>query len=1143
MKRRRAIPIATALFCLFLAALLPALASAAAKPAWSVAITPLPANFAPNTESEYLVLATNVGAAPTGGESTLEIALPTEGVALLAENATNSTPGTTTQPTCAPTGQTIVCKTTEAVGSGRYLLAKVLLEADGTTPTITSTAKMSGGEGGEASATSLAPVQSATVPFGFLPGFASPLTDEEGKADLLAGSHPYQQTTSFAFPTAHLGTQMTNAGHPREVLVELPRGLVGNPAASEKLCTEAKLVTESCPPESQVGVIDVTTLVGEKGFLGVSTTALYNMVPPPGSPAEIATNIAGAGLFAHIQVNVRTDGDYGVEAASHDVLAFGQQPIFSVQAQVWGDPSSPAHERIRGECVFLDTTCFVEPRETALLTMPSDCPGKGRFEVRADSWEEPGIERKAEYDGAPLKDCGAIPFEPSIQAQPTTDVSDSPSGLNFALHQSQEEANERAPAPLRDASIAFPPGFTVNASQAGGLGACSEEQIGFDGEKEGQLRFSKAPAGCPDASKLGTVEVTSPALVVRNETTHEVEEQEGEPVLEPLHGSIYLAKPFANPLNSLVATYIAVEDPKLGIVAKLAGKAILDPNTGQVTARFEENPELPFEDVKVHLFGGARGAFVTPSVCGTFTTTTELTPWSGTFPEKEAAEEEELGELKKELEEQLVEVEEELSEEGLGEEEREELEEERGELEEELAGLEEDPTADSFQVTAAPSGGACPTSEAQLPNAPKLVAGTTPPSAGQYAPLLFKLSREDGTQRLGKIEATLPPGLTAKLAGVASCPESGIAQAHAREAPNQGALEQASPSCPAASEIGVVNAAAGAGPTPYYTQGHAYLAGPYKGAPLSIVAIAPAVAGPFDLGTVVVRSALYIDPETAQVRVVSDPLPQVVQGVAVDLRSVAVRAERPNFSLNPTSCAEKSFGGQALSTLGQPAPLFERFQVGGCSSLPYKPKLTAKLFGRTNRGAHPRLRSVFTARPGDANTARISFALPHSEFIDQAHFRTICTRVQFAANQCPAGAVYGHIVATSPLVDYALEGPIYLRSSSHKLPDVVAVLKGPPSQPIEVDLDGRVDSVNGGIRTTFETVPDQPVSRAVVSLQGGKKGLFQNSTNICKGTHRVTLKLDAQNGKVSDSMPKLVAQCGKKGKKGNKKHNKGGGKK
>jgi hypothetical protein len=422
-----------------------------------------------------------------------------------------------------------------------------------------------------------------------------------------------------------------------------------------------------------------------------------------------------------------------------------------------------------------------------------------------------------------------------------------------------------------------------------------------------------------------------------------------------------------------------------------------------------------------------------------------------------------------------------------------------------------------------------------MPNAPKLSAGTLNPAAGKYSPLVFKISREDGTQRLGRLEATLPTGLSAKLAGVGECTEADIAKARSREAPLKGALEQGDPSCPASSEIGVINAGAGAGPTPYYAQGHAYLSGPYKGAPVSIVAITAAVAGPFDLGTVVVRSAVYLDPVTAQGRFVSDPFPQILDGIPLDVRSVAVRAERPNFALNPTSCDEKAFGGAAISALGSAAPLTGRFQAGGCKSLPYKPKLTVRLFGPTHRGGHPRLKSVFTAKPGEANTARISFALPKSEFIDQAHFRTICTRVQYAAGQCPKGSAYGHVRATSPLVDYPLEGPIYLRSSSHKLPDVVLALRGPALQPIALDVAGRVDSVHGGLRVRFETVPDAPLTKAVVTMQGGKKGLFQNSTDICKGTHRATLKLDAQSGKVSDSQPKLVAQCGK-GEKGDKGH-------
>jgi len=200
--------------------------------------------------------------------------------------------------------------------------------------------------------------------------------------------------------------------------------------------------------------------------------------------------------------------------------------------------------------------------------------------------------------------------------------------------------------------------------------------------------------------------------------------------------------------------------------------------------------------------------------------------------------------------------------------------------------------------------------------------------------------------------------------------------------------------------------------------------------------------------------------------------------------------------------------------------------------------MSVRLFGPIHRGGHPRLKAVFTAKPGEANTAKVSFTLPRSEFIDQAHFRTICTRVQFAAKQCPPGSIYGHVKVTSPLVDYPLKGPAYLRSSSHELPDLVVALHGPPSQPVELDAAGRVDSVNGGLRVRFQEIPDAPFTKLIFTAQGAKKGLFQNSTNICKGIHRATLKLDSQSGKVYDTQPQLKAQCG--GKKG-KKAKRGGG--
>jgi hypothetical protein len=1061
-------------------------------PAWAVSLTPMPSNFAvgADPQPEYLMVATNVGGAATTGEPiVLEATLPA-GLKPTKAKAINRDLGAA-DPVCSITLQVVSCETSEPVGSGRVILAQISVEvttADGTYDTVATLS--GGGATQEVSATTPTRVQAGPLDFEFLPGFQAPLTNDDGTPTVLAGSHPAQQTVAFGFPTVNPGDGMTNAGHPRDIFVELPRGLAGSPAASPVLCTEAELITRTCPDASQVGLFDATTLVGGVGANGISTTPLYNMVPPPGKVAEIATDVAAVGIFVHVEAGVRTDSDYGVQTVTRDVLALGTQPIFSAQAQIWGDPSEETHDEIRGKCLEVEEECPVPSQDTAFLTMPSDCPGTPLgFAAHADTWEEPANQGFAEHEttyasadlaGNPVtvEDCGALDFEPTIEAKPTTNLTDSPSGLNFTLHQPQDTAlGSRSPAALKDAVVRFPVGMAVNPSQAAGLGACTQEQIGFMGEgEEGELRFSKAAQSCPGSAKLGTVEVTSPALVRRN-ADHEVEEDpEGNPIFQPLHGAIYIAQPFANPFNSLVATYIAVEDKRTGIVAKLAGEGELDPTSGQISTRFTRNPELPLEDFNVKLFGGARGAFITPPTCSTHTTVAELTPWSA--PKGAVARPE-----------------------------------------------------SSFSLASTPVGGPCPASEAALPHAPALSVGALSPAAGKFSPLLFKLSRDDGSQRLGKIEAILPSGLSAKLAGVGICSEQAIQRAHSREAPEQGAAELADPSCPASSQIGTAVAAAGAGPTPFRTTGRVYLSGPYKGAPLSVVAIAPAVAGPFDLGAVVVRSALYLDPVTAQGRVVSDPLPQILHGVPVDLRSVSIRIDRPNFALNPTSCSEKSFGGQAISALGASAPLSQRFQVGGCQSLPYKPKLSARLFGPTNRGAHPALRSTFTAKGGtEANTRAISFTFPRSEFIDQAHFRTICTRVQFAADQCPAGSVYGHVRAFSPLLDYPLEGPVYLRSSNHKLPDAVLSLRGPAYQPIALEAAGRVDSVNGGLRVRFTNLPDAPLSKALLTAQGAKKGLFQNSTNICRGTHRATVLLEAQNGKVSDSQPKLVAQCGGKGK-------------
>ncbi|HEY2478019.1 MAG TPA: hypothetical protein VGI17_04750 [Solirubrobacterales bacterium] len=535
---------------------------------------------------------------------------------------------------------------------------------------------------------------------------------------------------------------------------------------------------------------------------------------------------------------------------------------------------------------------------------------------------------------------------------------------------------------------------------------------------------------------------------------------------EPITGWAYQAAQGANPFGSLLALYVVAEAPNAGILVKLAGKVETNKQSGQVVSTFASTPQLPFSEFELSIFGGA-GAPLATSGCGSYKTETEIDPWSG--------------------------------------------------------GPTATPSSE-FQVSGCPSA---------RPFAPSFSAGTVSPLGGAYSPFVLNLGRRDGEQQLSSIDAVLPPGMTGKLAGIPYCPESEIAQAGARSNPGEGNLEQSGTSCPAASQVGTVRVGAGVGPSPFFVKGNAYLAGPYNGAPLSLVIVTPAVAGPFDLGTVVVRTALYVDPETTQITAKSDPLPTMLQGIPLDVRSIALKMDRPDFTLNPTSCERMALTGSATSNLGQAAPLSSPFQVVGCKGLDFAPKVAIKLFGSTKRNGKPRLRAVLTARPGEANIRRAQVNLPHSEFLEQSHIKTICTRVQFNAGgghgeACPANSIYGHARVFTPLLDKPLEGPVYLRASSHKLPDVVAALNGQ----IDVALDGKVDSgPNKGIRTTFEAVPDAPVSKFILEMKGGKKGLLVNSENLCSKrgqSRRAIAHFTGQNGKVESFRPKVANQCGQR---------------
>jgi hypothetical protein len=411
---------------------------------------------------------------------------------------------------------------------------------------------------------------------------------------------------------------------------------------------------------------------------------------------------------------------------------------------------------------------------------------------------------------------------------------------------------------------------------------------------------------------------------------------------------------------------------------------------------------------------------------------------------------------------------------------------------------------------------------------PKLSAGSTDSQGGAFSPFTVTISREDFEQNVSGFSLTLPRGVAASFVGIPRC-EGDAAQTGA---------------CPPASRVGKVVAAVGVGPAPLWVPQEGkrptavYLAGPYKGAPTSIVAVVPKQAGPFDFGDEVVRTAVFVDPETAQATAKTDPLPQFVEGTPLFYKTINVQLDRPGFVLNPTSCARKETVASLTSTGGKSATPASSYAATGCSTLGFKPKIAFRLFGGTHRGSFPRLRATLKMPPGGANIGSTTVVLPRSEIIEQGHFRTICTKVQFAAKECPPGSIYGFAKAKTPLIDGALEGPVYLRSHTERdkyvLPDVVVALKGPPSLPVEINLVGHVDSERrrladgqmvGLLRTTFDAVPDAPVSEFTIELQGGDKGLFINSANLCQRTNRATTRFAGQNGLRATLHPALQIKC------------------
>jgi len=857
--------------------------------------------------------------------------------------------------------------------------------------------------------------------------------DAAGAVYTQAGGHPYAASTKIDFN----GGMLPDADV-KTIRVDLPAGFTGDPRVTLTRCTADELVgggidsNPLCPFTSQVGIA-VIRKAGIAGLVDIAAP-IFNMVPPPGAVAAFGMNIGNVPVY--MKASLRPD-DYGVSIIVDNVSQ--GLPLLSSNVEFWGFPADPVHDPQRcsqpDETTVPPNTCTgdgADPNATPhpvdapirpFLTNPTSCTPAGvglETKLTVDSWENPGVfERASFFSHLPAPDeavqqgpdgCERLPFDPSMKVTLGSSTADAPSGLSVALKIPQpQNPNGLESAHLKDVNVSLPDGLTINPSAAGGLQACGDDQL-----RQGE----DTPMSCPLASKIGTVEATTPLLAER------------------LTGGVYL-----RPQNSLdpasgemfrIAIEIANEDR--GISVRLPGSVKADPTTGKLTATFERNPQLPVSDIALDLKGGPRAPLATPADCGDKSTVATLTSWGG-----------------------------------------------------QIAGL-----ANPATIT-------CPGAAALNP---EFEAGMVSPSAGRYSPLVLSLARPDGQSFMDKLSVTMPTGLSARL---------------------KGAVGQ---------QIGTVQAAAGAG-SPFWLPGRVYLEGPYDGAPFSLRVVVPAKAGPFDLGEVVVRQRVFVDPTDAHVRVVSDPLPTIVGGVPTRLREIRVNIDRGGFTLNPTSCDAKQVGADVGAVDGSAVAKASRFQAGDCAALPFTPRLSVALTGRNQvtTGKHPGVKAVVKqAGVGEAGIEKAKVTLPKSLALDPENAQALCEFVDGTKpdieNHCPKGSIIGRARAATPLLDRPLAGNVYFVKNVErnprtgalirKLPMLVVALRGE----IAINLVGKSTTAKDGrLVNTFGSVPDAPISRFNLSIQGGGNGILavtrtrQARINLCAGRHAAEVAMDGQNGR------------------------------
>lgn len=1017
---------------------------------------------------KLLLLAYNLGDAPTSGPVTLSDALP---AGLTATGVTGTAlgdklPETSRDPRVkcgVVSARSVSCTFEEAEGLPGELLPYERLEvvvwvshSETAVSGEQELLSVSGGGAREASISRPISYGEGPVPFGVEPGSYEVEPEEEGgMPDAQAGSHPFQLTTTLRLNETE--ESPFQSAQPRNLQFDLPAGLVGDAQATAQ-CTYAQFTTFTdlpkggianlCPADTAVGVSMQELLTGLPPAVGLfisEAVPVFNLTPARGEPARF-------GFEAHrvtviLDTSVRTGGDYGVRVSLDNLTQSAAVALSSV-VSIWGVPGDPRHDQSRG------WTCLSEGQqpgcgfsggsELPLLSLPTACE---RFQApaRVQSWK-PGAELLAPVEsmfGEALDGCNQLPFGADIEAAADVQSASTPSGLTVHVRVPQEAAlNPKGltDADLRDTTVALPAGVTLDPSGGEGLEGCTEAQIGFLGKDASDpalnLFTPTLPEPfCPNGAKIATVKITTPLLP------------------NPLEGAVYLASPAPageggqNPFDGLVAQYIVAEDPVSGTLVKLPGQVVPCEYAGQVVAKvscqapgqlissFEDTPQLPFEDLELHFFGGANAPLATPALCGAYTTQASFTPWSGGAPVSSSS---------------------------------------------------------TFQVTSGPDGGPCPSSP--LPFTPEFQAGTTNLQAGGFSELRTTMGHRDGDQALGGLSVRFPPGLSGLLSGVKLC---GEAQANAG-------------TCGPESLIGHTVVTAGLGPSPAVVKrpGSVYITGPYEGAPFGLSIVNPAEAGPFDLekgspcDCIVVRAKIEVDPLTAQLTVSSDPLPTMLKGIPLDLQHVQVAIDRPGFTFNPTSCEHLQITGSMSGSEGANVALSEPFQAANCANLGFKPQFKVAVTGRTSKARGAGLSVKLAYPPGSlgsqANIARVKVELPRQLPSRLTTLQKACPAATFDANPggCSARSIVGHARVITPLLPVPLEGPAYFVShGGEAFPDLTIVLHG---YGVTVDLVGTTFISKAGITsTTFKATPDVPFNTFELTLPQGPYSALAADTHLC----------------------------------------------